>query len=86
MSYSHRKEVEPDETIYNLIPKEAPTIIKPKRYKSIHAERVNNTYITNKTQSKTMGPAKVPQSDIKNFLKKGTGPKTSPTKTTSEKT
>ena len=65
-----RHAVEPEESIYKLIPQTPPAIYKPPRYKSVHADRVLKQLKTNKMQTKTMGLAKVPQPDTKNFLKK----------------
>ena len=65
---------EPEESIYNLIPHTPPAVYKPPRYKSIHADRVQKHLKTNKMQTKTMGPARVPQPDTQNYLKKNSKP------------
>lgn len=59
-----------EESIYNLIPTIPPTEAKPPRYKSKFAGTVRHDVKTNKTNAKTMGPAKVPLPKPKDFLAK----------------
>ena len=59
-----------DESIYGLIPLQPNPPAKTERYKSVFHEAVRDEVKLNKALSKTMGAAKVPLSDTKNFLKK----------------
>jgi len=61
---------EPEESIYNLIPKTPEKPPKSERHKSKFHSTVKNEQKTSKTDSKTMGPAKVPMNEPEQFLKK----------------
>ncbi|XP_009868133.1 PREDICTED: enkurin isoform X2 [Apaloderma vittatum] len=59
-----------EESIYNLLPRLQEKPVKPPRYISIFRPSVKREAEKNKTQCKTMGPAKVALPSPKNFLKK----------------
>eukprot|EP00118_Oscarella_pearsei_P012404 m.91348 g.91348 ORF g.91348 m.91348 type:complete len:264 (+) comp36682_c0_seq2:62-853(+) len=77
------------ESIYNLVPERKLAQSKATRYTSTFRRMVKDEYRAQKDGSKTMGPAKLPLSSTKDFLKKCSGehklqttekpPKVSPT-------
>ncbi|XP_072268811.1 enkurin [Pyxicephalus adspersus] len=62
----------PEESIYNLIPKEEVKIQKPPRYTSTFRHSVKLEEQKNKAAHKTMGPAKVEVPSPKEYLQKHT--------------
>ena len=68
--YGGKQAQEVEESIYSLIPRTPPAVFKPRRYKSIHSEKVQKELNLNKNHTKTMGPGRYPPPDTKNFLKK----------------
>ncbi|XP_053323097.1 enkurin [Spea bombifrons] len=66
------KDFHPDETIYNLIPKEEVKKPKPPRYISTFQGSVKAEEQRNKAAYKTMGPAKVEVPSPKEYLQKHT--------------
>lgn len=59
-----------NESIYNLIPRNATPERKPRRYQSKFSPAVRSEGKQDKSNSKTMGPAKVQLSSPQDFLKK----------------
>lgn len=59
-----------EESIYNLIPRDAVQAQKNPKYTSKFRSTVKDEYTTNKGNSKTMGPAKVETRAPDNFVKK----------------
>ncbi|XP_065896470.1 enkurin-like [Dysidea avara] len=61
---------EVEESIYNLIPKPVPPLVKPPRHTSKFNSSVRNEVIQTKSPAKTMGPAKVNTGPEEGYLRK----------------
>lgn len=59
-----------DESVYNLIPRNPPKLVKGDRHASKFKSNIKNESASSRYPYKTMGPAKVPAPNTDQFLKK----------------